>query len=200
MCWCARWACRLPRRHRACFLPRREPHWSGSRADANLSLRRKLWFSWSRHCGIRVLSRQAPIWAGGKRFGSKQPWLGGTKGITCTDNAVLTCFSAIRLHGTMCNRVRRLSLLLTGGAMRILESQSNTATQTSPFRADLVPQRSRRRVLSIERKNSPAEVGLEESLSTALRASDAEFGQILQEVDEISKLLRTHRTDEKTIR
>jgi len=84
--------------------------------------------------------------------------------------------------------------------MRILESRPNTATQTSPFRADLVPQRSRRRVLSIERKNSPAEVGLEESLSTALRASDAEFGQILHEVDEISKLLRTDRTDEKTIR
>ena len=84
--------------------------------------------------------------------------------------------------------------------MRILETQSNTATQTSPFRADLVTHRSRRRVLSIERKNSPAEKGLEEILSTALRASDAEFGQILHEVDEISKLLRTDRTDEKTIK
>jgi diguanylate cyclase (GGDEF)-like protein len=84
--------------------------------------------------------------------------------------------------------------------MRILESRSNTATQTSPFRADLVTHRSRRRVLSIERKNSPAEAGLEEILSTALRVSDAELGQILHEVDEISKLLRTDRTNEKTIK
>jgi diguanylate cyclase (GGDEF)-like protein len=84
--------------------------------------------------------------------------------------------------------------------MRILESRSNTATQTSPFRADLVAQRSRRRVLSIERKKSPAEEGLEATLSSALRASDAEFGQILHEVDEMSKLLRTDRADEMTIR
>ena len=84
--------------------------------------------------------------------------------------------------------------------MRILESQANTAPQTSRFKADLVAQRSRRRVLSIERKNRPAEEGLEETLSSALRASDAEFGQIVREVDEISKLLRTNRGDEQTIR
>lgn len=84
--------------------------------------------------------------------------------------------------------------------MRILESQSNIVTQTSPFKADLLARRPRRRVLSIERKNRPAEVGLEESLSTALRVSDAEFGQIVREVDEMSKLLRTERTDEEAIR
>ena len=84
--------------------------------------------------------------------------------------------------------------------MRVLESQANTVTQTGSFRADLATHRSRRRVLSIERKNRPAEAGLEETLSAALRVSDAEFGQIVREVDEISKLLRTNRTGDEAIR
>jgi diguanylate cyclase (GGDEF)-like protein len=84
--------------------------------------------------------------------------------------------------------------------MRMHELQADTRTKTGPFRADLVTQRSKRRVLAIDRKNRPAGEGLEESLSAALRASDSEFGQILREVDDISKLLRTDRTDEKTIR
>jgi diguanylate cyclase (GGDEF)-like protein len=83
--------------------------------------------------------------------------------------------------------------------MRTQESLQ-TATETGSLPGDLLPQRSRRRVLSIERKNRPAEEDLEETLSSALRASDAEFGQIVHEVDEISKLLRTSRTDELTIR
>ena len=84
--------------------------------------------------------------------------------------------------------------------MRTLESQADSGTQTGVFRADLVAQRPRRHVLSIERKNHPAEGDLEETLSAALRASDTEFGQILREVDEISKLLRKDRTDERAIR
>ena len=83
--------------------------------------------------------------------------------------------------------------------MRTQESP-HTATETGPLPGDLLAQRSRRRVLSIERKNRSAEEGLEEILSSALRASDAEFGQIVREVDEISKLLRTDRTDEQAIR
>jgi diguanylate cyclase (GGDEF)-like protein len=82
--------------------------------------------------------------------------------------------------------------------MRTPGLQANTATQTSPFKADPAGQRSTRRVLPIDRKNRPAEVGLEEILSAALQASDAEFGQIVHEVDEISKLLRT--ADERTLR
>jgi diguanylate cyclase (GGDEF)-like protein len=81
-----------------------------------------------------------------------------------------------------------------------MRTQGDAATQTVPLQADLVAQRSRRRVLPIDRKNRPAEEGLEETLSSALRASDPEFGQIVHEVDEISKLLRTDRTDEQTMR
>jgi diguanylate cyclase (GGDEF)-like protein len=81
----------------------------------------------------------------------------------------------------------------------MLESQANITAQSGQFKADFVAQRSRRRVLPIDRKSHSAEVGLEEILSSALQASDAEFGQIVHEVDEISKLLRTDRTDEKTI-
>jgi diguanylate cyclase (GGDEF)-like protein len=82
--------------------------------------------------------------------------------------------------------------------MRTPGSQANTATQTSPFKADPAGQKSTRGVLSIDRRNRPAEVGLEEILCSALQASDTEFGQIVHEVDEISKLLRT--ADEKTLR
>jgi len=46
----------------------------------------------------------------------------------------------------------------------------------------------------------PAESGLAENLSSALRAADAEFGQILHEVEEISKLLKSDHPDTQTMR
>jgi diguanylate cyclase (GGDEF)-like protein len=84
--------------------------------------------------------------------------------------------------------------------MRTQESASDTATETDPLQGDLLARRSRHGVLSIERKKRRSEEGLEEILSSALRAADAEFGQILREVDEISKLLKTERSDEQAIR
>jgi diguanylate cyclase (GGDEF)-like protein len=73
--------------------------------------------------------------------------------------------------------------------------QGNTGTQTGRFKTDLLTPRSRRRILFVDRKNHPVENGLTENLSSALRAADAEFGQILNEVDEISKLLKSDRLD-----
>lgn len=84
--------------------------------------------------------------------------------------------------------------------MRLHESQGDTATHTDSHEVDLVTPRSRRRVLPIDRKNRPTEKGLEEILSSALRAVDAEFGQVLHEVEEISKLLRSDRPDAQAIR
>jgi len=85
--------------------------------------------------------------------------------------------------------------------MGLRESQSGASdAQTSRLRTDVLTARSSRRVLSIDRKTGPLEGGLEETLSSALRAADSEFGQILQEVDDISKLLRSDRTDSQTIR
>src|SRR6266851_9767398 len=85
--------------------------------------------------------------------------------------------------------------------MRLHESQGNTGTQTGRFRTDLVTQqRSRRRVLAIERKNRPAEKGLAENLSSALQAADSELGEILHEVDEISNLLKSDHPDTQTMK
>lgn len=84
--------------------------------------------------------------------------------------------------------------------MRLHESQGNTGTQTGRLRTDVMTQRSRRRVLTIDQKNRPAESGLAENLSSALRAADTEFGEILHEVDEISKLLKSDHPDPQTVR
>jgi len=57
-----------------------------------------------------------------------------------------------------------------------------------------------RKVIAMGRKNGPVEDVLAENLSSALQAADFEFGQILQEVDEISKLLKSDHPDTQTMR
>jgi diguanylate cyclase (GGDEF)-like protein len=57
-----------------------------------------------------------------------------------------------------------------------------------------------RKIIAMGRKSGPPENVLTESLSSALQAADFEFGQILQEVDEISKLLKSDRPDTQTMR
>jgi len=84
--------------------------------------------------------------------------------------------------------------------MRLHKSQDIMRIQTGRSRTQLMTERSSRRVLSIDRKIRPAEKGLEENLSAALRAVDTEFGQILHEVDEISNLLTSDRPDARTMR
>jgi diguanylate cyclase (GGDEF)-like protein len=80
--------------------------------------------------------------------------------------------------------------------MPIQELQAENGSQV---RAGLPKHVSNRKVLAMRRKNCPAENGLTENLSSALRASDSEFGQILQEVDEISKLLKSDHPDTQTM-
>jgi diguanylate cyclase (GGDEF)-like protein len=84
--------------------------------------------------------------------------------------------------------------------MPIQELQAQNGSQVTRLRAGLPKHVSNRKVLSMRRKNGPAENGLTENLSSALRASDSEFGQILQEVDEISKLLKSDHPDTQTMR
>jgi diguanylate cyclase (GGDEF)-like protein len=94
----------------------------------------------------------------------------------------------------------RLLDLLAGGVMPPQELQAENGSQVTRLRTGL-RQISNRKVLAIGRKNAgPAENGLTESLSSALRAADSEFGQILQEVDEISKLLKSDHPDTQTMR
>jgi diguanylate cyclase (GGDEF)-like protein len=59
---------------------------------------------------------------------------------------------------------------------------------------------STRKVLAMTWKNGPPDNGLADNLSSALQAADSEFGQILQEVDEISRLLKSDRPDDRTMR
>jgi diguanylate cyclase (GGDEF)-like protein len=73
-------------------------------------------------------------------------------------------------------------------------SQVTRSTTSSP---KLV---SNRKIITMSRKNGGPENGLSENLSSALRAADSEFGQILQEVDEISKLLKSDQPDTQTMR
>ena len=57
-----------------------------------------------------------------------------------------------------------------------------------------------RKIIAMTRKTGPIEDALAENLSSALQAADVEFGQILQEVDEISKLLKSDHPDTQTMR
>jgi diguanylate cyclase (GGDEF)-like protein len=59
---------------------------------------------------------------------------------------------------------------------------------------------SSRKVLLMDRRARSADQNLESALSAALLAADSEFGDILQEVDKISQLLKSDDPDEQTLR
>jgi diguanylate cyclase (GGDEF)-like protein len=80
------------------------------------------------------------------------------------------------------------------------EFNANKSSQVTRLKAELSKQISNRKVLTIGRKNGPLENGLTENLSSALQAADSEFGQILLEVEEISKLLKSDHPDTQTMR
>jgi diguanylate cyclase (GGDEF)-like protein len=84
--------------------------------------------------------------------------------------------------------------------MPIQELQAENRSQAARLKACLPRQASNRKVLAMGRRNGPPENGLTENLSSALRATDFEFGQILQEVDDISKLLKSDHPDTQTMR
>ena len=81
----------------------------------------------------------------------------------------------------------------------VAEVAEVNGTRLSRSKGDSDPS-SNRRVVFMERKNRSSENGLEQSLTSALRAADGELGQILQEVDEISSLLRSPNPDQQTLR
>jgi diguanylate cyclase (GGDEF)-like protein len=75
-----------------------------------------------------------------------------------------------------------------------------TQTRDLRSRTALLKPTSNRRVLAMTRRNGPAEAGLEEVLSSALRTTDNDLDLILHEVDEISKSLKLGDSDTQTIR
>jgi diguanylate cyclase (GGDEF)-like protein len=78
--------------------------------------------------------------------------------------------------------------------------------QTSNPQEDHSPQPERSlddspgKVLSMDRRTRPIDLSLESALTAALQAADSEFGDILQEVDKISQLLKSDDPDEQTLR
>jgi diguanylate cyclase (GGDEF)-like protein len=84
--------------------------------------------------------------------------------------------------------------------MPIPESQVADGPVVARLRTGSPKQIANRKVIAMGRKNGPRENGLAESLSSALQAADSEFGQILQEVEEISKLLKSEHPDTQTMR
>jgi diguanylate cyclase (GGDEF)-like protein len=84
--------------------------------------------------------------------------------------------------------------------MPIPEPQVESGPQVARLKTGSPKQIGNRKVIAMGRKNGPGEDGLTENLSSALQAADSEFGQILQEVDEISKLLKSDHPDAHTMR
>jgi diguanylate cyclase (GGDEF)-like protein len=84
--------------------------------------------------------------------------------------------------------------------MSIHGMQAGNQVQDAPSRTGPPRHASNRRVLAMVRGNGPAEAGLEEILSSALRTTDNDLDQILHEVDAISKSLKLGDSDMQTIR
>jgi len=84
--------------------------------------------------------------------------------------------------------------------MPIQELQADKGSLASRLTTGLPKQISNRKIIAMGHKNGPPENGLTENLSSALQAADSEFGQILKEVEEISKLLKSDHPDTQTMR
>ena len=84
--------------------------------------------------------------------------------------------------------------------MSVHGSQGETVAQASRLGTRLPNGRSNRRVLPINRGKRPSEKDLEGMLSSALLAADSELGQILHEVDVISKTLKSDTPDAESLR
>ena len=84
--------------------------------------------------------------------------------------------------------------------MPMPELHAENEVQSDRFRTGLPKHTSNRKVLAMSRRNGPSEKYLQEILSSALRASDNELGQILHEVDEISKTLKSAAPNTQTLR
>lgn len=62
------------------------------------------------------------------------------------------------------------------------------------------PPASQRRVLSMDRRKGPADKDLEGLISSAMLAADKELANVVREVDEVAKALRSGATDAKEVR
>jgi diguanylate cyclase (GGDEF)-like protein len=84
--------------------------------------------------------------------------------------------------------------------MAIRELQAGSQAQHADLRTALPKQIFNRKVLSMARNSGSGENGIEEILSSALIAADSELGQILREVDDMSRTLKADAPDTQTLR
>jgi diguanylate cyclase (GGDEF)-like protein len=84
--------------------------------------------------------------------------------------------------------------------MSWINLQDMKSGEAAHARRSRITQPSSRRVIRLDRSLPAADEAIEESLSSALLASDGELDQILHEVEEISKSLKSETPDSKTLR
>jgi diguanylate cyclase (GGDEF)-like protein len=79
--------------------------------------------------------------------------------------------------------------------MHLPISQGDNAAQGGRSTTAVPNQRSKRKVLSMDRRKRSTEKGLDAMLYTALLSADSELGQIVHEIDAISNSLRSDAPD-----
>src|SRR6266852_2387118 len=94
---------------------------------------------------------------------------------------------------------RNIPYLRAGGTMGSGRLRASEITQTARSRISTQDQAFEREVLSLERWRPNLEDSVDEMLSSALVAQDKELEHILQEVDKISKTLKSDAPDTQTL-
>jgi diguanylate cyclase (GGDEF)-like protein len=81
--------------------------------------------------------------------------------------------------------------------MTLVALRRSNGAQTHHFKADRSNQTSRREILSLESWKHISEMGLENVLSSALLASDNDLREVVDEVDELSRVLKSNTPDKQ---
>jgi diguanylate cyclase (GGDEF)-like protein len=94
---------------------------------------------------------------------------------------------------------RNIPYLRAGGTEQPRRLHASEITRTVRSRIPIPSQPSERKILSLDRWRPNTEDSLDEMLSSALLAQDKELAGILQEVDKISKSLKSEAPDTQTL-
>jgi diguanylate cyclase (GGDEF)-like protein len=94
---------------------------------------------------------------------------------------------------------RNISYMRAGGATQPRRLRASEIIQTVRSRIHTASQASERRVLNLDQWRPNLEDSVEEMLSSALVAQDKELARILQEVDKITKSLKSDAPDTQTL-
>jgi diguanylate cyclase (GGDEF)-like protein len=94
---------------------------------------------------------------------------------------------------------RNISYLKAGGAMLRHRLNATEIIQTVRSRIPTPSQATERRILNLDQWKPKLEDSVEEALSSALVAQDKELARILQEVDKLTKSLKSEAPDTQTL-